>query len=661
MLIREIELESTQHDTQLSALAKPLPNCTADAEKGQPGKVEVTEHKSRFGRFKDRYKGWRHGLLLGFIASVVVFFVNLGFALWAVQHHRLQDSQGVLYEGDCKKVERSGVGLHFVINIFGTTLLGASNYCMLKRPMCRYNSTIFTTISADAYNIFAGSGSFTEMDLSSLALGTGDGNIKQAFERLHQKAQNGTLYRLDNSACIDAYATAYQSAYGSVLVVTTDITQSSKYIVVDQQEVYNPSLENNPGANPYRWLCADLQTTRYSYAQCLTLLPQVRSLAADNKWTVSGHHVDYCLVETVPSHCKLQYSLPLVVTVISLNLLKAILMGYMAFWFVDTPILTMGDAVASFLRTPNQFSESKCLLIMDSARNPKKCGNGDLIFDGSLRRWRSAIPRSRWILGIGFYVVAILACVAVLAVGLILPFNNSGIWKIGLGEVSAQSLLSSGQAWITSLVVNAILANLPQLILSMLYFTSNSLLTSMLMADEWSRYALRHKGLRVSSHPRGSQRSKYFLSLPYRYAIPLMISLTLLHWLISQSLFLVMIQAYSATLQRDPANDITTCGYSPTAIVSTTAVGVVMFCCLIFLSRKRFKTGMPVAGSCSISIAAACHPHPQLENRETTGLQEDEGCLPVRWGSIQVPDGEIGHCSFSSGEVELPEQGKAYR
>lgn len=127
-----MELESLQRDSRPSALASALPRGSADAEKGQPGKLEVTEHRRRFDKFKDQYKGWRLGLLLGFIASVVVLFFNLGFTLWAVQHRRLQGNQGVLYEGDCKKVGHAGVGLHFIINIFGTALLGASNYCMVS-------------------------------------------------------------------------------------------------------------------------------------------------------------------------------------------------------------------------------------------------------------------------------------------------------------------------------------------------------------------------------------------------------------------------------------------------------------------------------------------------------------------------------------------------
>lgn len=81
----------------------------------------------------------------------------------------------------------------------------------------------------------------------------------------------------------------------------------------------------------------------------------------------------------------------------------------------------------------------------------------------------------------------------------------------------------------------------------------------MALAHEWSQYAVQRKGLRVSAQPRGAQRSTYFLSLPYRNAIPFIILSTLMHWLMSESLFLVMIEAYTVDLERDPTNDMTTC------------------------------------------------------------------------------------------------------
>jgi hypothetical protein len=195
----------------------------------------------------------------------------------------------------------------------------------------------------------------------------------------------------------------------------------------------------------------------------------------------------------------------------------------------------------------------------------------------------------------------------------------------------------------------------------MLYFASNSLVTAMTLAHEWSGYAFQQKGLRVSTRPVQSQRTSYFLSLPYRYAIPLIIMSTVLHWLISQSLFLVGIEAYNTDLDRNPESDIITCGFSPVAIVSTISVGVVTLSFLIGLSIRRFKSGMPVAGSCSLAIAAACHPNPNTsEDGQAWEPQTDAQHLPLQWGSVQV-DAEIGHCTFSCQEVSIPEDGRVYR
>jgi hypothetical protein len=51
------------------------------------------------------------------------------------------------------------------------------------------------------------------------------------------------------------------------------------------------------------------------------------------------------------------------------------------------------------------------------------------------------------------------------------------------------------------------------------------------------------KTLRVSA-PVGIQRSSYFVSMPLRYGIPLIATMSLLHWLVSQSLFVVATISY---------------------------------------------------------------------------------------------------------------------
>lgn len=87
---------------------------------------------------KQYLSGWRLTLTLASLSCLIVLALNLGLALWTIQHRNPieedeenNQDQGVLYEGPCSKVKRLGIGLHFVINILSTVLLAASNYCMV--------------------------------------------------------------------------------------------------------------------------------------------------------------------------------------------------------------------------------------------------------------------------------------------------------------------------------------------------------------------------------------------------------------------------------------------------------------------------------------------------------------------------------------------------
>lgn len=240
--------------------------------------------------------------------------------------------------------------------------------------------------------------------LNQTALTSLDGGLQSdaVFLRLYSKAQNETLYRLDNSACVDAYATAYQSRYGSLIVVTDNITSPHVYPLAATQDVYNPAYEPVPGASGYNWICQDLESHKYEWelTPCTTNMRQVREQIASNKWTVAGYPVEYCLAEELPAHCKLQYSLPLVLIVIAFNIVKAVVLGYVAVTTADTPLLTTGDAVASFLATPDDFSHGLGLIPADAIRRPAKYSTMPT-FDGRPKRWRSAISRRRWRLGLG--------------------------------------------------------------------------------------------------------------------------------------------------------------------------------------------------------------------------------------------------------------------
>jgi hypothetical protein len=132
----------------------------------------------------------------------------------------------------------------------------------------------------------------------------------------------------------------------------------------------------------------------------------------------------------------------------------------------------------------------------------------------------------------------------------------------------------------TGTLVNALLANVPQLVLSISYLFFNSLCTAMATTQEWNSFATSRKGLRVSQ-PSGSQRSTYFLQLPYKYSIPLTITSGVMHWLLSQSFFLVR-QDYrnrDGSLQSDLSRSA--CGMSPLSLLVLLAVFCTLFLIVI--------------------------------------------------------------------------------
>ena len=177
------------------------------------------------------------------------------------------------------------------------------------------------------------------------------------------------------------------------------------------------------------------------------------------------------------------------------------------------------------------------------------------------RRWFAAASMRRWAVTMGLCSSALIVAAALLSIGVhALRYNNQGQdpFTLGFGAVDTRTLISAGVP--QSLVGVVLLANLPQTIVSFLYLTYNGLLTSMLLSSEWSResgsslthshadmdlgYFLRPKSLRTTT-PRGSQRSKYYLHLPYTYSIPLLVASALLHWLISESIFLARVDMWN--------------------------------------------------------------------------------------------------------------------
>lgn len=299
--------------------------------------------------------------------------------------------------------------------------------------------------------------------------------------------------------------------------------------------------------------------------------------------------------------------------------------------------------------------------------------------------WFASASRSRWIVTTALCTGTLIAAVVLLVIGM-QAYDYYGqrtsAFALGFGAVNTQARLKILSLQ-RNIVANIMIANSPQLLLSFLYFAYNGLWTCMLLSQEWFSYAGHGKGLRVTS-PNNKQRSTYRLQLPYRYGIPLMVMSGLLHWLISQSIFLLNINAYNIDDFLDDYYSYSSCGYSPVAILTTIVVGALVLIVGLANGFRRYPaTSMPLATSCSAVISAACHPlsseglaHQKVVQWGVCSRQageaskddtqhfdhEDESFRAREPLKRAVEDelAEIGHCSFTSMPVTSPLEGAFY-
>ena len=267
-------------------------------------------------------------------------------------------------------------------------------------------------------------------------------------------------------------------------------------------------------------------------APCENYLPSVVALAEQGEWEPFGFDVDYCLSENVPETCSYSGSVPILIVVIVCNALKVIVMLVTAFRLRGNSLITIGDAIESFLYQPDESTRGSCLLSRSDVSKMKFASWKRKTASYRLRTltanlqsfcwWRAASIR-RWsftLLFTGFNLaftggLLALALNAIYKVGL--SIVSLGVGRLNGGAIIQGGFVGSGSSPSSQIIGSIIIANLPQAILSFIYLHLNGLLTTMFLASEYFGYVRDRKGLRVSTpKPDTSQRSTYFLQLPYR-------------------------------------------------------------------------------------------------------------------------------------------------
>ncbi|GME48760.1 uncharacterized protein LTHEOB_7249 [Neofusicoccum parvum] len=469
--------------------------------------------------------------------------------------------------------------------------------------------------------------------------------------------------RLENEDCIRAYAQDFLAARRNLVLVVDDLdnTTSSLYSLRQYQVV--PVGYGTPTPDPYYWICSNPSWYwKADYPVCSNALGSIEAHASN--WTVYGYRIRYCQSESVDPKCRLNFNLPVLVIVIVFNAIKVVCICFVARRMRDQPMITLGDAVASFLRSPDAATKGMCLATRAHFQRSSKgldwsqAIESPMTYKPQKMRWMRTASIRHWVATVFVFFAALATVLGLL--GYAVPrlktsYGQSGLgslWSLGLGQARSQTMITGwsiptgGQGALISAIL---VANSPQLILSLIYVVLNSLATRLLLAREWCGFARHRKPLRVSN-PQGDQRCTYFLQIPYRYGIPLMLCSILLHWLISQSIYLAKVDTWSSTGIFTEPESITTCGFSPIGMMLTSIVAACLILAVFALGLRQLGSQIPFAGSCSAAISAACHA--QGEISETA---------PLKWGAVpSIELGSVGHCAFSSGEVQEPVPGNAY-
>ena len=346
------------------------------------------------------------------------------------------------------------------------------------------------------------------------------------------------------------------------------------------------------------------------------------------------YRVSHCLIQPLPPdaasrRCRFEYS-PQIIFVVCLNFVKAGVM--VCIWLLrqrqssgqeqahhDTEILyTLGDAISSFMRKPDEttrdmglankwdftrkwevhFKLSRCWLpcVTVAIRDPSP-PTTPRPFRRHRYRWWKAASYSRWFCALctWFLILAVAAALFGMCIPSLrtrkMPYRVSDFWHMGFGMLTPYTYIVTRlpRSNLSGLISNVVLANMPQLILSILYIVYSAMLATFLVQREFDQMNARRKPLRVSE-PIGIQRSSYFISMPLRYGIPLYAMSGLMHWLVSQSMFLARITAVFPDQSIDAQNSFSACAYSPMAVF----ISELIYALIFPASRIACPTACPV-------------------------------------------------------------------
>ncbi|KAF3797185.1 hypothetical protein GCG54_00009155 [Colletotrichum gloeosporioides] len=636
-------------------------------------------------------------LSAGAIVASLVLVVNVGVLVWV--RHRSGVSNGIstVFEGSCIESKKDTLWPDLAINIMSTLLLGASNSCaqLLSSPSRRdidrahmkgksldigvpsvgnlghiwywrvcWWALLFLS-SIPLHLVYSPVIFSTKSSVDCQAALVTQDFLKGAAWNDTELAKSVNAWSGPGTAnCIQAYQNSLHESSWKNLLLVTSVPNNSSIIQVlthkaedtDTSETWirhgNLGNYDNSGSN-----------CDFNYLLAHASLWKIEGVCRDTSNSGScGSSFDalilYCLAEQFPGNCRIQVSTTLPTITILFNAVKVVCLLTTAFTHRFEPLGTVGDAISSFLEQPHNKTtnlDPVTKSVVQKQSWKKDCISGSrnksLTYKRKPHRWARAVSGSRWFI-----------CMALLYLGPLLlrkfRAHPVGVFTVGWDRSLTKKTHRCLAMWFAglylyltarsgrftlgnSLISNVLLANTPQIVISLVYLFYNNVFTCMVMAHEYARFAS-SPGLTASSEAHSG------------CIVPIMVIMAFVHWSISRSIYLVQLEIYDNNGELIPGRSINGCGYSPPPILLSLCLGGAMIPLPLGLSARKLGPGMPIAGSCSLAISAPAH----------AGQDEvDAAACHLQYGVISE-DGTGGRdrrqVGFPSRLVEKPVSGETY-
>ena len=205
---------------------------------------------------------------------------------------------------------------------------------------------IFSSLSFSEYEVFGVSSDFLAGGGYKVDLVGKYSYNSHVRDKLSQLQNSTSFIRLENEACIAAYTTSLVSEWGNVLLVSNLTGTNNSFL--NSWAGLGKTLPG-PGGSIF---CVATQ-------QCTGPKPVSENWLLENRVSNTeafSNPVDHCMATRAQQHCKMRFSMSLMIAIIACNVIKVVCMAVI-FWRMDPyPLVTIGDAIASFLNSPGRHS-----------------------------------------------------------------------------------------------------------------------------------------------------------------------------------------------------------------------------------------------------------------------------------------------------------------